>query len=88
MLTRVATRGIGIPATFIEAKENCMTEKGKDQIVRAFRAVFLAFLGVNKRKNLEADATQLNPFAVVIAAFVALGAFIALLLIVVHLVVG
>ncbi|MCR4466754.1 MULTISPECIES: DUF2970 domain-containing protein [unclassified Burkholderia] len=65
-----------------------MTEKGKDQIVRAFRAVFLAFLGVNKRKNLEADATQLNPFAVVIAAFVALGVFIALLLIVVHLVVG
>lgn|GEM_PF-5963780 len=65
-----------------------MTEKGRDQIVRAFRAVFLAFFGVNKRKNLEADATQLNPFAVVIAAFVALGAFIALLLFVVHLVVG
>ncbi|RQS21296.1 DUF2970 domain-containing protein [Burkholderia sp. Bp8998] len=65
-----------------------MAEKGKDQIVRAFRAVFLAFLGVNKRKNLEADAAQLNPFAVVIAAFVALGAFIALLLLVVHWVVG
>lgn len=65
-----------------------MAETGKDQIIRAFRAVFLAFLGINKRKNLESDATQLNPIAVVIAAVVALGAFIAALLFVVHLVVG
>ncbi|RQR34238.1 MULTISPECIES: DUF2970 domain-containing protein [unclassified Burkholderia] len=65
-----------------------MSENRKDQIVRAFRAVFLAFLGINKRANLEADATQLNPFAVVIAALVALGVFIALLLFVVHLAVG
>ncbi|WP_321783867.1 DUF2970 domain-containing protein [Burkholderia pyrrocinia] len=65
-----------------------MAESGKDQIVRAFRAVFLAFLGINKRKNLEADATQLNPFAVVIAALVAVGVFIAFLLFIVHLVVG
>ncbi|MBY4868190.1 DUF2970 domain-containing protein [Burkholderia sp. Bp9017] len=65
-----------------------MAESGKDQIVRAFRAVFLAFLGVNKRKNLEADATQLNPFAVIVAALVAVAIFIVLLLFVVHLVVG
>ncbi|MCA8091714.1 DUF2970 domain-containing protein [Burkholderia anthina] len=65
-----------------------MAETGKDQIVRAFRAVFLAFLGINKRKNLEADATQLNPFAVIIAALVAVAIFIVLLLFVVHLVVG
>ncbi|PFH20738.1 DUF2970 domain-containing protein [Burkholderia sp. JKS000303] len=65
-----------------------MAETGKDQIVRAFRAVFLAFLGVNKRKNLEADATQLNPFAVIVAALVAVAIFIVLLLFVVHLVVG
>ncbi|AXK67936.1 MULTISPECIES: DUF2970 domain-containing protein [Burkholderia] len=65
-----------------------MAETGKDQIVRAFRAVFLAFLGINKRKNLEADATQLNPFAVIVAALVAVAIFIVLLLFVVHLVVG
>ncbi|WP_069352763.1 DUF2970 domain-containing protein [Burkholderia cenocepacia] len=65
-----------------------MAESGKDQIVRAFRAVFLAFFGVNKRKNLEADATQLNPLFVVIAALIAVGAFIGLLLFIVHLAVG
>ncbi|HDR9482128.1 membrane protein [Burkholderia aenigmatica] len=65
-----------------------MAESGKDQIVRAFRAVFFAFLGVNKRKNLETDATQLNPLVVVIAALVAVGIFIGVLLFVVHLVTG
>ncbi|SOE53167.1 Protein of unknown function [Burkholderia sp. OK233] len=65
-----------------------MAESAKAQVVRAFRAVFWAFLGVNKRKNLEADATQLNPVVVVIAALAAVGAFIALLLLIVNLVVG
>jgi len=65
-----------------------MAESTKAQVVRAFRAVFWAFLGVNKRKNLEADATQLNPVVVVIAALAAVGAFIALLLLIVNLVVG
>ena len=65
-----------------------MVEKTKSQIVRAFRAVFCAFFGVNKRKNLEADATQLNPVVLVVAALAAVGAFIALLLLIVNLVVG
>lgn len=65
-----------------------MGENIKDEIFRAFRAVFCAFFGVNKRKNLEADATQLNPLAVVVAALAAVGAFIALLLLIVNLVVG
>ncbi|CAE6838180.1 hypothetical protein R75465_06589 [Paraburkholderia aspalathi] len=65
-----------------------MAESAKAQVVRAFRAVFWAFLGVNKRKNLEADTTQLNPVLVVIAAISALGAFIALLLLIVNPVVG
>ncbi|MDR0244087.1 MAG: DUF2970 domain-containing protein [Burkholderia sp.] len=65
-----------------------MAERGGNQIARAFRAVFFAFFGVNKRANLEADATQLNPVVVIIAALVAVGIFIALLIFVVHLVVG
>jgi hypothetical protein len=65
-----------------------MAEKAKGQVVRAFRAVFSAFFGVNKRSNLEADATQLNPVIVVVTALAAVGAFIALLLLIVNLVVG
>jgi hypothetical protein len=65
-----------------------MPENAKDQVVRAFRAVFSAFFGVNNRKNLDADATELNPLVVVFAAVVSVGAFITLLLLIVNLAVS
>lgn len=52
----------------------------------SFKAVFWSFFGVRKRRDLERDVARLNPIHVVIAAFLLMGAFIALLITVVHFV--
>ncbi|WP_133650023.1 DUF2970 domain-containing protein [Paraburkholderia flava] len=55
---------------------------------RSMKAVMWSFFGVRKRRDLEADATQLNPLHVVIAALIGAAIFIAILIVVVRLVVG
>jgi hypothetical protein len=50
--------------------------------------VMWSFLGVRKRRDLEADATQLNPLHVVLAALVGAAIFIAVLILIVRAVVG
>lgn len=55
---------------------------------RSMKAVMWSFLGVRKRRDLEADAAQLNPLHVVIAGLIGAAIFIAILIVVVRLVVG
>jgi hypothetical protein len=60
----------------------------KGSFGQSMKAVMWSFLGVRRRRDLEADATQLNPVHVVIAALLGMAIFIGLLIVVVHLVVG
>ncbi|WP_261543570.1 DUF2970 domain-containing protein [Burkholderia multivorans] len=55
---------------------------------QALRAVLWSFFGVRKRRDLEADATQLNPLHVLIVALLAAAAFIGVLILIVRAVVG
>jgi hypothetical protein len=66
-----------------------MAENGnKGSFVKTMNAVMWSFFGVRKRRDLEADATQLNPVHVVIAGLLGAAIFIVVLVLVVHAVVG
>jgi hypothetical protein len=66
-----------------------MGESGnKNSFVKTMKAVMWAFLGVRKRRDLEADAAQLNPVHVIIAALIGAAIFIGVLILVVRAVVG
>ncbi|KVL55850.1 hypothetical protein WS99_09285 [Burkholderia territorii] len=66
-----------------------MTEtKQSGTFGQALRAVLWSFFGVRKRRDLEADATQLNPLHVLIVALIAAGMFIGVLILIVRAVVG
>ncbi|TKC89575.1 DUF2970 domain-containing protein [Trinickia terrae] len=60
----------------------------KSSFVKTMKAVMWSFFGVRKRRDLEADATQLNPVHVIIAALLGAAIFIGVLILVVHAVVG
>ncbi|GAB2905007.1 DUF2970 domain-containing protein [Paraburkholderia jirisanensis] len=60
----------------------------KGSFGQSMRAVMWSFFGVRKRRDLEADATQLNPLHVIAAALICAAVFIGLLILVVHAVVG
>jgi Protein of unknown function (DUF2970) len=59
----------------------------KSSFGQSMKAVFWAFFGVRKRRDLESDATQLNPLHVVAAALIGAAIFAAILILVVHAVV-
>jgi hypothetical protein len=61
---------------------------GKGSFGQSMKAVFWAFFGVRKRRDLESDATQLNPLHVLAAALIGAAIFIGILILVVHAVVG
>ncbi|HEX7908607.1 MAG TPA: DUF2970 domain-containing protein [Paraburkholderia sp.] len=60
----------------------------KSSFGQSMRAVLWSFFGVRKRRDLEADATQLNPLHVIAAAVICAAVFIAVLILVVRAVVG
>jgi amino acid transporter len=60
---------------------------GKGSFGQSMKAVFWAFFGVRKRRDLESDATQLNPLHVLAAALIGAAIFIGILILVVHAVV-
>ncbi|MEX3784788.1 MULTISPECIES: DUF2970 domain-containing protein [unclassified Paraburkholderia] len=60
----------------------------KSSFAQSMRAVFWSFFGVRKRRDLEADATQLNPLHVIVAALIGAAVLIGVLILVVRLVVG
>jgi len=59
----------------------------KSSFGQSMRAVFWSFFGVRRRRDLEADATQLNPLHVIVAALIGAAVFIGVLILVVHAVV-
>ncbi|MFM0722145.1 DUF2970 domain-containing protein [Paraburkholderia strydomiana] len=69
-----------------------MNENGgsprKSSFGQSMRAVLWSFFGVRKRRDLEADATQLNPLHVIAAALIAAAILIGVLILVVRVVVG
>ena len=60
---------------------------GKGSFARTMKAVLWSFFGVRKGRDHEAEASQLNPLHVIVAAVIAAAVFIGLLIAVVHLVV-
>lgn len=60
----------------------------KSSFGQSMRAVFWSFFGVRKRRDLEADAAQLNPLHVIVAALIGAAIFIVVLILVVRAVVG
>ncbi|ACQ95664.1 DUF2970 domain-containing protein [Burkholderia pseudomallei] len=60
----------------------------KSTFVQTIKAVMWSFFGVRKRRDLEADATQLNPLHVLIAALIGAALFVGVLVLIVHAVVG
>ena len=60
----------------------------KSSFGQSMKAVFWSFFGVRKRRDLEADATQLNPLHVIVAALISASIFIGVLILVVRAVVG
>jgi hypothetical protein len=54
---------------------------------QSMKAVFWAFFGVRKGRDLESDATQLNPLHVLAAALIGAAIFIGILILVVRAVV-
>ncbi|ABC39353.1 DUF2970 domain-containing protein [Burkholderia thailandensis] len=60
----------------------------KSTFVQTIKAVMWSFFGVRKRRDLEADATQLNPLHVLIAALIGAAVFVGVLILIVHAVVG
>jgi hypothetical protein len=62
--------------------------KKKSSVMQLVGAVAWSFLGVRKRADLEADAAQLHPFALIVAGLVGAVLFIGVLLVIVHFVVG
>jgi hypothetical protein len=60
----------------------------KSSFGQSMKAVLWAFFGVRKRRDLEADATSLNPLHVLAAALIGAAIFIAILILVVRAVVG
>ena len=60
----------------------------KSSFGQSMRAVFWSFFGVRKRRDLEADATQLNPLHVIAAALISAAILIAVLILIVRAVVG
>jgi hypothetical protein len=68
-----------------------MTEPNKQEpeklsFFATLGAIFWSFIGLRRRSDYEKDVTGLNPFYVVIAAFIGVAIFIAILLTVVSLV--
>jgi hypothetical protein len=62
--------------------------RSKSSFGQSMKAVMWSFFGVRKRRDLEADATQLNPLHVIAAALICAAVFIGILILVVHAVVG
>jgi hypothetical protein len=60
----------------------------KSSFGQSMKAVMWSFFGVRRRRDLEADAAQLNPLHVIIAALIGAAVFIGVLILIVRAVVG
>ncbi|TAL99926.1 MAG: DUF2970 domain-containing protein [Paraburkholderia sp.] len=62
--------------------------KKKSGVLQLCRAIAWSFMGVRKRADLESDAAQLHPLALIIAGLLGAAIFVGVLLLVVHAVAG
>lgn len=53
---------------------------------KSLKAVFWSFFGVRRRQDLEADAEQLRPLQLIVAALIGAALFVGILIVVVRLV--
>lgn len=60
----------------------------KSGLLQLAKAVAWSFLGIRKRADLESDAAQLHPLALIAAGIIGAALFIVVLLLIVHAVVG
>ncbi|MFD1558954.1 DUF2970 domain-containing protein [Paraburkholderia silviterrae] len=60
----------------------------KSGVLQLAKAVAWSFLGIRKRADLESDAAQLHPLALIAAGLIGAVLFIVVLLLIVHAVVG
>ncbi|NML33214.1 DUF2970 domain-containing protein [Paraburkholderia antibiotica] len=60
----------------------------KSTFGQSMRAVFWSFFGVRKRRDLEADAEQLNPLHLIAGGLIGAAILIGVLILIVRLVVG
>lgn len=60
----------------------------KGSLLRTIRAVAWSFFGVRKARDLERDASELNPLYVVIVGVVAAALFVAVLVVLVNWVIA
>jgi hypothetical protein len=60
----------------------------KGSLGRTLLAVFWSFFGVRKSRDLERDVGELNPLHIVIAGVIAAAVFVAVLVALVHWVIG
>jgi hypothetical protein len=60
----------------------------KGSLGRTLLAVLWSFFGVRKSRDLERDVGELNPLHIVIAGVIAAAVFVALLVALVHWVIG
>ncbi|QBQ95983.1 DUF2970 domain-containing protein [Paraburkholderia pallida] len=71
------------------AKEGAGAAKQKKSgVLQLAKAVAWSFFGIRKRADLEADAAQLHPLALIAAGLIGAVLFIVVLLLIVHAVVG
>jgi hypothetical protein len=64
------------------------TKPKKSGFLQLAKAVAWSFLGIRKRADLESDAAQLHPLALIAAGLIGAVLFIVVLLLIVHAVVG
>jgi hypothetical protein len=57
-------------------------------VLQLAKAVGWSFFGIRKRADLESDAAQLHPLALIAAGLIGAVIFIVVLLLIVHVVVG
>ena len=60
----------------------------KGSLTRTFLAVFWSFFGVRKSRDLERDASELNPLHIVIVGVIAAALFVAALVVLVNWVIA
>ncbi|MCG5077159.1 DUF2970 domain-containing protein [Paraburkholderia tagetis] len=70
------------------AKQGAGAAKKKSGVLQLAKAVGWSFFGIRRRADLEADAAQLHPLALIAAALIGAVIFIVVLLLIVHAVVG
>ncbi|MFX1671185.1 DUF2970 domain-containing protein [Paraburkholderia sp. A2WS-5] len=70
------------------SQEAGAAKQKKSGLLQLAKAVGWSFFGIRRRADLESDAAQLHPLALIAAGIIGAAIFIVVLLLIVHAVVG